>query len=49
MCEDIFDDDFDGIDEEEWGILGPMSEEIAEEKKRRKQWEEDLDQDDEDV
>ncbi len=38
MCDDFF----DGIDEEDWAIIGPLSEELAEEKKRRKQLEEDL-------
>jgi len=44
MCD--FFDDFDGIDEEDWAIIGPMSEELEEERKRRKQLEEELGLDD---
>lgn len=49
MCDDIFDDDFDGIDELDWLIIGPLSEELEEERKRRKQLEDDLGQGDEDT
>ena len=34
MCDDFF-DDFDGLDWEDWMIIGPLSEEIADEMKRR--------------
>lgn len=41
--------DFDGFDVEDWMIIGPMSEELAEEEQeRRQQREDDLDLDDED-
>ncbi len=40
--------DFDGFDVEDWIIIGPMSEELAEEEQeRRQQREDDLDLDDE--
>jgi len=35
MCDDFF-DDFDGLDWEDWMIIGPLSEEIAEEKRERR-------------
>ena len=35
MCDDFF-DDFDGLDWEDWMIIGPISEEIANEKKERR-------------
>ena len=34
MCDDFF-DDFDGLDWQDWMIIGPLSEEIANEKRKR--------------
>ena len=34
MCDDIF-DDFDGLDWEDWMIIGPLSEDIANERRER--------------
>lgn len=33
MCDDFF-DDFDGLDWQDWMIIGPLSEEIADEKRK---------------
>ena len=33
MCD--FDDDFDGLDWEDWMIIGPLSEDIAKEKREK--------------
>jgi hypothetical protein len=40
-------DFLDGFEIEDWIIIGPLSEELADEKKERRRLEEDLDQDDE--
>ena len=34
MCDDFF-EDFDGIDWEDWAIIGGLSEELAREKRER--------------
>jgi hypothetical protein len=44
--EDFFDD---GFDWEDWMIIGPLSEDIAEEKRERERIERDMFGDDEDV
>ena len=43
MCHDFF----DGIDEWDWAIIGPLSEEMEDERNQRRQWEDDMDKDDE--
>jgi len=40
--------DFDGFDVEEWMIIGPLAEEVADEERERLRGEEELNQDDED-
>ena len=45
--EDFFDDD--GLDWEDWMIIGPLSEDMAEEKRERERIERDMFRDDEDI
>jgi len=40
--------DFDGFDVEEWMIIGPLSDELADEERELLRGEEELNQDDED-
>ena len=40
---------FDFFDVEDWMIIGPLSEDLAEEEKNQKRIEEDFNQDDEDT
>jgi len=42
-------DGFDGLDWEDWMIIGPLSEDIAEEKRERERIERDMFGEDEDV
>jgi len=42
-------DGFDGFDWEDWMIIGPLSEDIAEEKRERERIERDMFGEDEDV
>jgi len=41
-------DGFDGLDWEDWMIIGPLSEDIAEEKRERERIERDMFENDED-
>lgn len=44
----MFDFDFfDDFDVEDWMIIGPLSEELADDERERRRLEDDLDQDDE--
>ncbi|MFH2001964.1 MAG: hypothetical protein ABIK28_19970 [Planctomycetota bacterium] len=47
MCE--YDDDFDGPGPEDWMIIGPMAEEIAEEEQERRRLIDELDQENEET
>ena len=41
MCDDFI-DDFDGLDSEDWMIIGPLSEDIAREKREKERIERDM-------
>lgn len=47
MCD--FDNDYDGLDWDDWMIIGPLSEDIADEKRRRQELEREMFGDDDDI
>ena len=47
MCD--FDGDYDGLDWQDWMIIGPLSEDIADEERRRREIERDMFGDDEGI